>query len=264
MATLHVRNVPDELYELLRVRATANDRSIGAETVQLLQERLAVAGASRSPRRLPVSGRRRGGGTGLFTRFTEEAREVVVDAQERARSLGHDHVGTEHLLLGVLGRGEGTPLVVGLQALGVTLAGVEAEVEPSPGHGEAQPQGQIPFEPAAKQALELALREALKLRDDAIAPGHLLLGVLGQKTGRGAQILAKLQPDASKLRRCAAFGRNPEQGASFMFPMRPRASFRVVPLEGDAESWEAELNAAAAQGYDLLEIADGRAILRRP
>jgi ATP-dependent Clp protease ATP-binding subunit ClpC len=262
MATLHVRNVPDELYELLRERAAANDRSIGAETVQLLQERLELAGAPRPPRRLPVPGRRRGG-TGLFTRFTEEAREVVVDAEERARSLGHDHVGTEHLLLGVLGRGAGTPLVAGLQALGVTRAGVEEKVERSPGQGDAQPQGQIPFEPAAKQALELALREALKLRDDAIAPGHLLLGVLRQKTGRGAQILGELQPDASKLRRCAAAGRNPEPGASFMFPMRPRASFRVVPLEGDAQNWEAELNAAAAQGYDLLEIVDGRAILRR-
>lgn len=263
MATLHVRNVPDELYELLRDRAAGNGRSIGAETVQLLEERLALAGPGRPPRRFPLPGRRQGG-TGLFTRFTPEAREVVVEAQTRARSLGHDRVGTEHLLLGVLARGEGTPLVEGLGALGVTLAHVDEKVERSPGRGDAEQPGQIPFEPEAKQALELALREALKLRDDAIAPGHLLLGILGQETSRGAQILGELQADASKLRRCAVAGRNPEPGSSFMFPARPRASFRVVPLEGDAESWEAELNAAAAQGYELLEIVDGRAILRRP
>lgn len=146
MATLHVRNVPDELYELLRERATANDRSIGAETVQLLEERLALAGAGRPPRRFPVPGRRRGG-TGPFTRFTEEAREVVVDAEERARSLGHEHVGTDHLLLGVLGRGEGTPLVAGLQALGVTLARVEEEVERSPGHGRRGRRGRFRSSP---------------------------------------------------------------------------------------------------------------------
>src|SRR5207245_8596015 len=133
-ATCHVGNVPDALIGLVPGRAAATDRSIGAETVELLEERRELAGARRPPRRLPVPGRRRGG-TGLFTRFTEEAREVVVDAEERARSLGHDHVGTEHLLLGVLGRGAGTPLVAGLQALGVTLAGVEEKVERSPGQG---------------------------------------------------------------------------------------------------------------------------------
>src|SRR5207245_3211089 len=98
MATLHVRNVPDQLYELLRERASANDRSIGAETVQLLQERLELAGAPRPPRRLPVPGRRRGG-TGLFTRFTEEAREVVVDAVGRARSIGDGYVGSVTMMI---------------------------------------------------------------------------------------------------------------------------------------------------------------------
>jgi len=263
MATLHVRNVPDEVYELLRERAAVNGRSIGAETVQLLEERLGLAGPARPPRRAAVPGRRQGH-TGLFTRFTPEARDVVVDAQERARALGHDHVGSEHLLLGLLGRGQGTALLQGLAALGVTLEQVEEKIGRSPGRGDAPQPGQIPFEPAAKQALELALREALKLRDDAIAPGHVLLGILEQRSGRGAQILGQLQPDAGKLRRCAVAGRSPEPGPSFIFPLRPRASFRVVPLEGDAESWEAELNAAAAQGYELLEIVDGRAILRRP
>jgi hypothetical protein len=263
MATLHVRNVPDELYELLRDRAAANGRSIGAETVQLLEERLALAGPGRPPRRLPVPGRRHGG-TGTFLRFTLEARDVVVEAQERARSLGHDHVGTEHLLLGILTRAEGMPLAQSLRALGVTLARVEEKIERAPVRGEVAESGQIPFAREAKQALELALRESLKLRDDTIAPAHVLLGILGQETGRGAQILGELQPDASRLRRCATAARSAENVSSLMFPLRPRASFRVVPLEGDAESWEAELNAAAAQGYELLEIVDGRAILRRP
>src|SRR5581483_5703623 len=102
MATLHVRNVPDELYELLRERAAANGRSIGAETCQLLFERL-VAAAGR-PRAFPLPGLRRRpvGEPGPFTRFTTEARQAIVVAQQEARALHHGHVGTDHLLLALL------------------------------------------------------------------------------------------------------------------------------------------------------------------
>src|SRR5919108_3371875 len=102
MATLHVRNVPDDLYELLRERAAGNDRSIGAETCQLLYERLIVGGGRPRPFAIPGRRRRPAGPPGPFTRFTTEARAAVVAAQAEARALGHDHVGTEHLLLGVL------------------------------------------------------------------------------------------------------------------------------------------------------------------
>src|SRR5438128_2672191 len=99
MATLHVRNVPEELYEQLRRRAEANGRSIGSETMVLIEAQLGDAASA--PRLL--GRRRRQARPGLFTRFTEQSRSAVVQAQEEARSLGHDHVGTEHLVLGVLG-----------------------------------------------------------------------------------------------------------------------------------------------------------------
>src|SRR5579864_730290 len=146
MATLHVRNIPDDLYELLRERAAENDRSIGAETVQLLQEHLMATTTARTLRRL----RRRQGGQGPFLyRFAPAARAAIRTAQEEARGLGHDHIGTEHLLLGVLAEEPGL--------VDVSPVDVRAQLEP----GTAQPTGHIPFTPDAKKALELALRAAL-------------------------------------------------------------------------------------------------------
>ncbi|HEY2073500.1 MAG TPA: Clp protease N-terminal domain-containing protein, partial [Gaiellaceae bacterium] len=146
MATLHVRNVPDELYELLRERAAANGRSIGAETCQLLYERLVAAAGRPRPFPLPGMRRRPVGPPGPFTRFTGEARQAVVVAQEEARALGHDHVGTEHLRLGVLAQTN-------------PAAAKKLRVKMTPGDAEAT--GQIPFTPEAKRALELGLRAAL-------------------------------------------------------------------------------------------------------
>lgn len=125
---------------------------------------------------------------------------------------------------------------------------------------DAPPAGQIPFEPGTKQALELALREALRLGDEAIAPEHLLLGIHGQGVSRGGEILRTAEPSRNVL--CEAL-----MGSRALLPhsppFAPRASFRVVGLEGDAEAWEKRLNESAALGYDLVEIVDGRAILRR-
>jgi hypothetical protein len=228
MATLHVRNVPDDLYELLRERAAENDRSIGAETVQLLQEHLMATHAAQTLRRLR---RRPSSAPGPFTRFTPASRQAVVTAQEQARMLGHDHVGTEHLLLGVL-----------LQAPGLadlSPEDVRAQLEP----GEAHPTGQIPFTPDAKKALEHALRAALTHGDAAIEPWHLIIGITSTDS-RGCEILRSAKIDLWP-------------------PAAPDPAFRVVLLEGDAESWEKQLNDAAALGYDLVEIVDRRAILRR-
>lgn len=221
MATLHVRNVPDDLYELLRERAAENDRSIGAETVQLLQEHF----GGRQSR----FGRRRRGGP--FARFTDTARQAVVSAQEEARALGHDHVGTEHLVLGVLAQ---EPALADLSP-----ADVRAQLT----RGDAHPTGRIPFAPETKQALELALRAALTHGDSAIEPRHLLIGITSTNS-RGCELLRSANLDI--LRATA-----------------PDPAFRVVPLEGDAETWEKQLNDAAALGYDLVEIVDRRAILRR-
>ncbi|HEX5247583.1 MAG TPA: Clp protease N-terminal domain-containing protein [Gaiellaceae bacterium] len=234
MATLHVRNVPDDLYELLRERAAENDRSIGAETVQLLQERLEL-GAS-PPRRFPVPGlRRRPSSSGRFTHFTAEARQAVVVAQQEARALGHDHVATEHLLLGVL-------------AVAPRLVDLDPETARSQlAPGEAESPGQIPFSADAKQALELALRDAQKLACDAIMPAHMLHGILGTES-RGAELLRAAKPDEARL-------------SASLEAVDP--SFRVILLEGDAETWEAQLNDAAALGYHLVQVVDRRAILRR-
>jgi plasmid stability protein len=228
MATLHVRNVPDDLYELLRERAAENDRSIGAETVQLLQEHLMATHTMRTLQRL----RRRPAGPGLFTRFTPAARQAVVTAQEQARMLGHDHVGTEHLLLGVL--------LQEPELADLSPEVVRAQLQP----GEAHPTGQIPFTPEAKKALELALRAALSHGDPAIDSRHLLVGIASTDS-RGCEILRSEKVD---------FG---------WPPAAPDPAFRVVLLEGDAETWEKQLNDAAALGYDLVEIVDRRAILRR-
>jgi len=175
MATLHVRNVPDELYELLRERAAANGRSIGAETCQLIYERL-VAAAGR-PRPFPIPGMRRRpvGSPGVFTRFTNEAREAVVTAQQEARALGHDHVGTEHLRLGVLAQGNAAQ-----------AKKLRAQMTP----GTADVTGQIPFTPEAKRALELALRAALAESASLIEPRHLLAGIDGKDVPRRAPLTA--------------------------------------------------------------------------
>jgi hypothetical protein len=270
MATLHVRNVPDDLYELLREHAAANDRSIGAETIQLLHERL-VAGPGRPPRRFPLPGRRRPSGPGLFTRFAPAARQAVVAAQEYARELGHDHVGTEHLLVGVLDTASGSPFGKTLGRLGLTAKRVRADVERASGRGASSPTGQIPFEPSAKQALEIALREALKLGDSAIYVNHMLLGILGVEGG-GCAVALEIEPNAEKLRRCAVTMRpHPPAGAAAAAGasieggplLAPQPSFKVILLDGDADAWERQLNEAAVLGYDLLDVVDRRAILRR-
>lgn len=253
MATLHVRNVPDDLYELLRERAAANDRSIGAETVQLLCERLVVGTEAPRPFPLPGLRRRPPGPVGAFTRFTAEARRVVVTAQQEARALGRGHVGTEHLLLGLLAHD--VPEAAALGELGLTVENVRGQLEP----GDERPTGQMRFHPEAKRALEIALRESAKLGHTIIAPMHIVLGVAGASASRGAEILRAVEPDEVKLRNrlLGSMSRPPFQS------MPLDAPFRVVLLHGEPEDWESQLNDAAALGYGLLEIVDGRAIFRR-
>jgi ATP-dependent Clp protease ATP-binding subunit ClpA len=118
----------------------------------------------------------RGGGADTFERFTERARQVVVLAQDEARALGHGHIGTEHLFLGLIREGEGLAARV-LATLDVTLEAARARVEELDGRGESPPTGQIPFTPNAKKSLELALRQALSFRHNYIGTEHILLGV---------------------------------------------------------------------------------------
>ncbi|HET7568622.1 MAG TPA: Clp protease N-terminal domain-containing protein [Gaiellaceae bacterium] len=135
----------------------------------------------------------------MFERFTERARQVVVLAQDEARALGHSFVGTEHLLLGLLREQEGIGARV-LTELGVSLDEARAEVERACGRGEPLGAGPIPFTPRATKVLELSLREALSFRHDYIGTEHVLLGLVRERDGVAAQILAADGLDAGTVR----------------------------------------------------------------
>jgi ATP-dependent Clp protease ATP-binding subunit ClpC len=124
----------------------------------------------------------------MFERFTNRARHVVVLAQEEARGLQHNYIGTEHILLGLIGEPGGVAAQA-LDRFGVTLAGAREEVKGIVGIGKGAVSGHIPFTPRAKKTLELALREALQLNHNYIGTEHILLGVIREGEGVGAQVL---------------------------------------------------------------------------
>jgi Clp amino terminal domain, pathogenicity island component len=135
----------------------------------------------------------------MFERFTDRARRVVVLAQEEAGRLDHNYIGTEHLLLGLIHEGEGIAARA-LEALGIRLEVVRAEVEEIIGRGSEPPAGRIPFTPRAKKVLELSLREALQLGHSYIGTEHILLGLIREGEGVAARVLVKLGADLSRVR----------------------------------------------------------------
>ncbi len=135
----------------------------------------------------------------MFERFTDRARRVVVLAQEEARLLNHNYIGTEHILLGLIHEGEGVAAKA-LESLGISLEAVRAQVEEIIGHGGSAPSGHIPFTPRAKKVLELSLREALQLGHNYIGTEHILLGLIREGEGVAAQVLVKLGADLSRVR----------------------------------------------------------------
>jgi ATP-dependent Clp protease ATP-binding subunit ClpA len=135
----------------------------------------------------------------MFERFTDRARRVVVLAQEEARLLNHNYVGTEHLLLGLIHEGQGVAAMA-LESLGISLQAVRAEVEEIIGRGQRTPSGHIPFTPRAKKVLELSLREAKQLGHNYIGTEHILLGLIREGEGVAAQVLVKLAADLSRAR----------------------------------------------------------------
>ena len=187
----------------------------------------------------------------MFERFTDRARRVVVLAQEEARLLNHDYIGTEHILLGLAHEDHG---VAGraLTELGVSLDAVRAEVMKIVGQGRQPPTGHIPFTPRAKKVLELSLREAIQLNCDYIGTEHILLGVVREGEGVAAQVLVELGADLSRVRQQVvqvlagyAGGVPPEQvaaassrppvapvvgGPGFSTEQEPPELVRVVPL----------------------------------
>jgi len=119
----------------------------------------------------------------VFERFTDRARRVVVLAQDEARMLNHDYIGTEHLLLGLIGEGEGVAARA-LESLGISLDALRQQVEQVIGRGQQAPSGHIPFTPRAKKVMELALREANDLGHSYIGTEHILLGLIREGDGR--------------------------------------------------------------------------------
>jgi len=135
----------------------------------------------------------------MFERFTDRARRVVVLAQEEARMLSHNYIGTEHILLGLIHEGEGVA-AKSLESLGISLEAVRAQVEEIIGQGQQAPSGHIPFTPRAKKVLELSLREALQLGHNYIGTEHILLGLIREGEGVAAQVLVKLGADLNRVR----------------------------------------------------------------
>src|SRR5947207_4365503 len=135
----------------------------------------------------------------MFERFTDRARRVVVLAQEEARMLNHNYIGTEHILLGLIHEGEGVAAKA-LESLNISLEAVRQQVEEIIGQGQAAPTGHIPFTPRAKKVHELSLREALQLGHNYIGTEHILLGLIREGEGVAAQVLQKLGADLNRVR----------------------------------------------------------------
>ena len=135
----------------------------------------------------------------MFERFTDRARRVVVLAQEEARHLDHNYIGTEHILLGLIHEGEGVAARA-LPALDISLEAVRSQIREIIGQGESPPSGHIPFTPRAKKVLELSLREAKQLDHNYIGTEHILLGLIREGEGVAAQVLVKLGGDLPRVR----------------------------------------------------------------
>ena len=151
----------------------------------------------------------------MFERFTDRARRVVVLAQEEARMLNHNYIGTEHILLGLVREGEGVAAEA-LESLGISLDAVRQQVEEIIGQGQEAPSGHIPFTPRAKKVLELSLRESLQLGHNYIGTEHILLGLIREGDGVAAQVLVRLGADLNRVRQQVIqliHSRPPREGA---------------------------------------------------
>jgi ATP-dependent Clp protease ATP-binding subunit ClpC len=172
----------------------------------------------------------------VFERFTEQARRVVVLAQDEARALEHNYIGTEHILLGLLRMNEGLAARA-LESLEVTVEEVRAQVALIVGQGDEVTAGQIPFTPRAKKVLDLALREALSLGHDYIGPEHILLGLVRENQGLAARILLDLGADAEKvrdgiIRMLSGSGSGPARGRTTMAPPPPKGNGESSTRQG--------------------------------
>jgi len=175
----------------------------------------------------------------VFERFSDRARRVVVLAQEEARMLSHNYIGTEHILLGLIHESEGIAARA-LASLNISLEAVRREVEQIIGQGQAAPTGHIPFTPRAKKVLELSLREALQLGHNYIGTEHMLLGLIREGEGVAAQVLQKLGADLNRVRQTVTqllsgypVGASEEIPTTGWIPETgPSCPWCSIPLEG--------------------------------
>jgi ATP-dependent Clp protease ATP-binding subunit ClpC len=162
----------------------------------------------------------------MLERFTDQARRVVVMAEEEARMLDHNWIGTEHLLLGVLREGDGVAARA-LGSLGISLPPVRQQVEEIIGPSQQVPAEHIPFTPRSKKVLELSLREALQLGHDRVGTGHILLGLVREGDGVAAQVLVRLGADLNQVR---------QQVIELLSDLRPQSG-RRPPREVTPVLW---------------------------
>jgi ATP-dependent Clp protease ATP-binding subunit ClpC len=211
----------------------------------------------------------------VFERFTERARQTVVQAQAEARALKHDYIGTEHLLLGLLDVEDGLACFV-LTTLGVTADRVRSLVAEVVGEGEDEVTGQIPFTPRAKKVLELALREALGLGHNYIGTEHILLGLAREDGGVAARILLDFDVNGEAVRDAVVAqlsathaireGRRSARagvGRRAWFPMReqrPQWEYRIEERPALDAAW---MNELGADGWELVAVAEDMYIFKR-
>src|SRR5260370_756854 len=164
----------------------------------------------------------------MFEKFTDRARRVVVLAQEEARMLDHNYIGTEHILLGLIHEGEGVAAKA-LESLEISLETVRQRVEEIIGHGKDAPAGHIPFTPRAKKVLELSLREAKQLRHTYISTQHILLGLVREGEGVAAQVLVSLGADLTRVRQAVVQLLATYQGGGEESSVRRRTGGQMQP-----------------------------------
>jgi ATP-dependent Clp protease ATP-binding subunit ClpC len=210
----------------------------------------------------------------MFERFTERARQVVVLAQEEARALKHNYIGTEHILLGLLREEQGLAARV-LESLEISLEEVRAMVARIIGEGDDMTTGQMPFTPRAKKVLELSLREALHLGHDYIGTEHILLGLVRENSGVASRILLDFDASAKRVARAVVEMLGADEAAVARYAEgfshelgEPSRSFRSRPSPltfvrgGRLEQSKAEIATRAFfTGWLLFGIAFGLGLL---
>jgi ATP-dependent Clp protease ATP-binding subunit ClpA len=177
----------------------------------------------------------------MFERFTDRARRVVVLAQEEARLLNHNYIGTEHILLGLVREGEGVAAKA-LDAMGVSLDDVRRNITEIIGQGGEPPSGHIPFTPRAKKVLELSLREALQLGHNYIGTEHILLGLVREGEGVAAQVLQKRGAELNRVRQTVIQLLSGYSGPGEATPDTPREVFEgplASPVGSETSTGEA-------------------------